>query len=270
VKAKARTARSDDVIEATGRTAAAAASVRDIGPAPVASNGHDDVLPAQEAAAQQAPALVSPELDDATIGLEARVVSDDHFALKLWLRLLACATQIETEIKRRLRKAFGITIARFDYLAQLHRYPDGLRMNVLSRYLMVTGGSITGLTDELQKEGLVLREDAPDDRRAFVLRLTPQGRDAFERIAAQHEAWTIELFSGIAPADRRTLFDLLGHLRFHTAANTSEALLRGLPLAAEPVAARAAPSAPRSSASADEPGRPRARARKPSTPKGSA
>jgi DNA-binding MarR family transcriptional regulator len=173
--------------------------------------------------------MTSPELDDATIGLEARVASDDHVALKLWLRLLACSTQIETEIKRRLRKAFGMTLARFDYLAQLHRHPDGLRMNVLSRYLMVTGGSITGLTDELQKEGLVLREDAPDDRRAFVLRLTPQGRQAFERVAAQHEAWIIELFSGIKSPDRKTLYDLLGHLRFHTAASTSEALLRGLP-----------------------------------------
>jgi DNA-binding MarR family transcriptional regulator len=176
---------------------------------------------------------LSPELDDATIGIEARAGSEDHMALKLWLRLLASSTQIETEIRRRLRKAFGITLARFDYLAQLHRYPDGLRMNVLSRYLMVTGGSITGLTDELQKEGLVRREDAPDDRRAFVLKLTPQGREAFERIAAQHEAWAIELFSGLPAADRRTLYGLLGHLRFHSAASTSEALMRGLPHAGD-------------------------------------
>ncbi|CAN5796611.1 hypothetical protein BH09PSE5_BH09PSE5_25020 [soil metagenome] len=189
--------------------------------------------------------MVSPELDDATIGMEARVGSDDHMALKLWLRLLACSTQIETELRRRLRKAFGITLARFDYLAQLHRYPEGLRMNVLSRYLMVTGGSITGLTDELQKEGLVLREDAPDDRRAFVLRLTAQGREAFERIAAQHEEWAIELFSGLPVPDRRVLYDLLGHLRFHTAASTSEALLRGLP---EPSGGKSAPAKSRARA----------------------
>jgi DNA-binding MarR family transcriptional regulator len=181
-------------------------------------------------------AMLTAELDDATIGLEARVASDDHASLKLWLRLLSCSTQIETEIKRRLRKAFGITISRFDYLAQLHRHPDGLRMNVLSRYLMVTGGSITGLTDELQKEGLVVREDAPDDRRAFLLRLTPQGREAFERIAEQHEAWIIELFGGLKSPDRRSLYELLGQLRLHTAASTSEALLMGLPEAAPPLA----------------------------------
>jgi DNA-binding MarR family transcriptional regulator len=182
-----------------------------------------------------------PALDDATIGLEARVGSDDHMALKLWLRLLACSTQIETELRRRLRKAFGITLARFDYLAQLHRHPEGLRMNVLSRYLMVTGGSITGLTDELEKEGLVLREDAPDDRRAFLLRLTPQGRQAFENIAAQHEAWAIQLFSGLPTGDRRTLYDLLGHLRVHTAASTSEALTRGLPRQTSKTTSQATP-----------------------------
>ena len=152
-------------------------------------------------------------LDDASIGLEGRVSSDDHMSLKLWLRLLSCSTQIETEVRRRLRTRFATTLPRFDYLAQLHRHPEGLRMNALSRYLMVTGGSITGLTDELEKEGLVVRQAAPDDRRSFLLKLTPQGRQAFENIAAEHEGWVIEMFSDLAPADRKKLFELLGMLR---------------------------------------------------------
>ena len=58
----------------------------------------------------------------------------------------------------------GTTLSRFDYLAQLERHPQGLRMNALSRYLMVTGGNVTGLTDELEKDGFVAREADPDDR----------------------------------------------------------------------------------------------------------
>lgn len=152
-------------------------------------------------------------LDDDRIGLEARASADDHAALKLWLRLLACSTQIETEIRKRLRARFGITLSRFDYLAQLHRHPEGLRMNALSRYLMVTGGNITGLTDELEKEGLVQREASPQDRRAFVLKLTPEGRGRFEQIAAEHEGWIVELLGGLKAADRKTLHALLGTLR---------------------------------------------------------
>ena len=56
---------------------------------------------------------VMPLLDDQAIGLEARSVSDDHLSLRLWLRLLACSTDIETEIRKRLRAQFGITLARF-------------------------------------------------------------------------------------------------------------------------------------------------------------
>lgn len=93
-------------------------------------------------------------LGDARIGMEARAHVDDHMDVKIWLRLLACSTQIEQQIRQRLRARFNTTLPRFDYLAQLERHPDGLRMSVLSRYLMVTGGNVTGLTDQLEKEGL--------------------------------------------------------------------------------------------------------------------
>ena len=155
----------------------------------------------------------APLLRDQAIGLEARSVRDDHLSLRLWLRLLACSTDIETEIRKRLRASFGITLARFDYLAQLHRQADGLRMSALSRYLMVTGGNVTGLTDELEKTGLVQRDAEPGDRRSVRVALTPKGRKAFERMASAHEGWVIELFGGIADADRHQLYERLGRLR---------------------------------------------------------
>ena len=155
----------------------------------------------------------APLLGDQAIGLEARSSSDDHHSLRLWLRLLACSTDIETEIRKRLRVRFGITLARFDYLAQLHRHPDGLRMSALSRYLMVTGGNVTGLTDELVKDALVQREAEPGDRRSYRVALTPKGRKAFEKIAGEHERWVVELFGGIREAERHQLYGLLGGLR---------------------------------------------------------
>jgi DNA-binding MarR family transcriptional regulator len=158
-----------------------------------------------------------------SIGHEARAASGDHLALKVWLRLLACSTQIETEIRKRLRGRFGMTLARFDYLAQLYRHPDGLRMNVLSRYLMVTGGNVTGLTDELANAGLVVREDDPSDRRSFRVSLTEPGRSAFERIAAEHESWLVELFSGVDSAGQEALFEQLGQLRVQLAKRRPDA-----------------------------------------------
>lgn len=155
----------------------------------------------------------TPLLDDQSIGLEGRVASGDHQSLKVWLRLLSCSTQIENEIRKRLRADFGMTLARFDYLAQLHRHAGGLRMNVLSRYLMVTGGNVTGLTDELEKEGLVDRVPEAADRRSLRVVLTRKGRRMFEKIASVHEAWVVEMFAGLAAPQQAQLLDLLGRLR---------------------------------------------------------
>ena len=95
-------------------------------------------------------------VDEEQLGQEARVKSSDHSAVRLWLRLLSCSTQIEQEIRARLRERFGITLPRFDYLAQLERHPEGLRLNALSRNLMVTGGNVTLLTEQLVGDGLSL------------------------------------------------------------------------------------------------------------------
>ncbi|GAP36857.1 transcriptional regulator, MarR family [Piscinibacter sakaiensis] len=151
------------------------------------------------------------------IGREARAGAGDHSAVRLWLRLLACSTQIEQLIRARLRQRFGTTLARFDYLAQLERHPDGLRMSQLSRYLMVTGGNVTGLTDQLVAEGWVERLPDPLDRRSISVRLTAVGREHFLAMAGEHEAWLVDLLEGYADADREALYDGLGRLRVHLA-----------------------------------------------------
>ena len=156
-------------------------------------------------------------LDEANIGREARSVSGDHSAVKLWLRMLSCSTQIEQEIRTRLRQRFVTTLPRFDYLAQLERHPNGLRMNALSRYLMVTGGNVTGLTDQLAAEGWVERAPDAEDRRSLIVRLTKAGRAQFMQMAAEHEAWLVELLEGFNATDRNNLFDSLGRLRMHLA-----------------------------------------------------
>ncbi len=149
------------------------------------------------------------------LGHEARSELGDHAALKLWLRLLASTTQIEDEIRRRLRNRFDTSLPRFDYMAQLYRQPDGLKMKDLSRYLMVTGGNVTGVTDELVRDGFVTRENSPADRRAWIVRLTEQGRKTFEAMAQAHEQWILELFSGLDPSTVQQLYSQLGALRVH-------------------------------------------------------
>jgi DNA-binding MarR family transcriptional regulator len=147
--------------------------------------------------------------------LESRVSADHHQALKVWLRLLACTNRIETTIRNRLRSEFGTTLPRFDLLAQLERHPEGLTMGELSQRLMVTGGNVTGITDQLEAEGLVVRAPRPGDRRAYSVKLTAAGRRQFRRMAAIHEQWIVELLAGWSPAQLQQVHTLLGTLKTH-------------------------------------------------------
>ena len=149
--------------------------------------------------------------------LEARAHSEHPEALRLWLRLLTCTQLVEKQVRSLLRERFDTTLPRFDLMAQLERTPAGLKMNELSRRLMVTGGNVTGITDQLEAEGLVLRETRADDRRSFIVKLSPQGRRQFKRMAATHEGWIVELFAGWSPAQKTQVHDLLAQLKTHLA-----------------------------------------------------
>jgi DNA-binding MarR family transcriptional regulator len=143
---------------------------------------------------------------------ETRLEADDHLALKLWLRILTCANLIEARIRQNLRHDFDCTLPRFDLLAQLER-ADGLKMSELSQRLMVTGGNVTGLADQLQHEGWLVREPVENDRRATRLRLTDAGRDRFTGIARTHEGWVLDLLAALSRDEQQQLHTLLGKLK---------------------------------------------------------
>ncbi len=147
--------------------------------------------------------------------LESRVTLDDHQALRIWLRLLSCSSRVEGVVRQRLRRDFATTLPRFDLLAQLERHPDGLAMRELSERLMVTGGNITGITDQLETEGLVVRAAHASDRRSFSVKLTPAGRRQFKRMASTHEQWIVELLAGWTADEQAQVYGLLAGLKSH-------------------------------------------------------
>ena len=148
---------------------------------------------------------------------ETRVTEDHHQSLRLWLRMLACTNLIEAHVRSKLRLNFQTTLPRFDLMSQLERNPDGLKMGELSRRMMVTGGNVTGITDQLVSEGLVVREDNPKDRRAYIVKLTKEGRRVFRAWADEHEDWIIGLFEGLGEKEREQLYTLLAQLKQHVA-----------------------------------------------------
>lgn len=144
---------------------------------------------------------------------ETRLHDDHHVSLRLWLRLLSCTNQVEGRVRQNLQSSFNTTLPRFDLMAQLERAPQGLKMSELSQRMMVTGGNVTGITDGLEKEGLVVREVDSADRRVYRVKLTAEGERQFRRMAAEHERWVVDLFGVLSPRQKRQLLDLLGELK---------------------------------------------------------
>ena len=156
------------------------------------------------------------------VDAESRATHDDHLSVRVWLRLLACTNLVESRVAGRLREEFATTLPRFDFLSQLERNPAGLRMNEVSKRMMVSGGNVTHIADQLLAEGLITRTVARDDRRAAIVKLTAAGRRAFAEMAREHEGWIVAMFAGLGEADRTQLYALLAKLKRHLNALESD------------------------------------------------
>lgn len=151
--------------------------------------------------------------DAESIDMETRLTERHHLPLRAWLRMLSTTVRIENEIRVRLRNQFDTTLPRFDLMAQLERHPKGLRMGELSKRMMVTSGNVTGIADQLEKEGLVMREIDQTDRRSYSLKLTRAGLASFKKMAQIHEQWVDELLDGLDADQQHQLIQLLSSVK---------------------------------------------------------
>lgn len=113
---------------------------------------------------------------------------------QVWQAILEVHGSVFAQLNRVMGREFGITLAKFDVLAQLHRNPDGLTQGNLSRHLKVTSGNVTGLVRRLSGEDLVTRQMSPDDRRAFLVKLTSLGTEKYLAARARHDVLLEEWF----------------------------------------------------------------------------
>ncbi|GHF43721.1 MarR family winged helix-turn-helix transcriptional regulator [Seohaeicola zhoushanensis] len=137
--------------------------------------------------------------------------------LRLWLRMLSAHRGVEAQLRERLREDYDSTLPRFDVMAALDRYRDGLRMSDLSARLKVSNGNVTGIVERLVSEGLVERAQVDGDRRAMLVRLTPAGIERFAAMAADHEAWINDMLTPFSGAELDTLITLLDRIGDHPA-----------------------------------------------------
>jgi DNA-binding MarR family transcriptional regulator len=83
----------------------------------------------------------------------------------------------------RWAERFGLSEGRFQILVRLKHQPTGrFAMGELAEMLDVSPRTVTGLVDNLERDGLVKRVDDPVDRRSVYAELTQQGRERIETL----------------------------------------------------------------------------------------
>lgn len=129
----------------------------------------------------------------------------------------------------------GLTRARAGLLWALMLHAGPMTQRALADALRVTPRNVTGLLDALQADGHITRAPHPTDRRATLVHLTDQGRDAVTHLRDGRDEMAAALFADI-PTDH-----LAG---FHATITTVTARLRATELTRHPDTAALCPPPP--------------------------
>ena len=111
---------------------------------------------------------------------------------------------------------FGLTGHRYNvlrllFLAGLHRLP----MKEIAAGLNVGTTNVTSLIDGLERDGLVQRVNALDDKRVTYAQLTQEGEDRFMAVYPHTASRLRKAWSPLSDDEKRILVHLLAKVRMH-------------------------------------------------------
>ena len=101
-------------------------------------------------------------------------------ALDTYIKLMRCADTINSAVNLSLSK-FGLTESQFNVLDALHHLGP-LSQKELGFKLLKSGGNITMVIDNLEKDKYVERKRGKEDRRIFFVHLTIKGEEKLSEI----------------------------------------------------------------------------------------
>ena len=136
--------------------------------------------------------------------------------LAAWHGLLAAHATLIRELDGQLRAAHGLGVSEFDVLITLFNGAErGVRMTDLAKAIMLSPAGLTHMVTRLERDRLVERAVDPADRRSFLVRLTPGGRDRLDAARVTHNAVIRDRFTA-----------RLTHPQLHQLSSAWDAILR--------------------------------------------
>ena len=154
-----------------------------------------------------------PELNVSPLAIQGRVVRlSGHLLLKVdeWLEPL------------------GLSWEAFSLIVTLRRSgkPYEMRPTDILRESLLTSGAITNRIDRVAEKGLVKRYPDPDDRRGYLVKLTPAGKRLADKAIARHFAGVEGALEVLSSAEQDRLAELLSKLLASLESETGDKVAR--------------------------------------------
>lgn len=174
---------------------------------------HPDIVcrRTNSAAFHMSPPRLPPKIPDyeRLCELAKRVPELDPEAVQAVATLRAVGVALGTALEASLARR-GVSEGRLRILAMLLDLGKPATHSQLAEMSCVTKGTITGLIDGLEYDGLVRRLPDPDDRRVTFIELSRGGEAYLDRILPGHLKRLSQLMSGLSREEQRQLVTLLG------------------------------------------------------------
>lgn len=131
-------------------------------------------------------------------------------ALDMWVKLARAAATFD-RLSARDIESYGLTGPQFAALEALGHL-GAMPIGDLGKKMLVTGGNMTVVVDNLEKEGFVFRRASEKDRRSVVVDLTEKGKALFDRIFPKHATFIAQVASVLSEKEQQELARLLKKL----------------------------------------------------------
>ncbi len=131
-------------------------------------------------------------------------------ALSTWVKLARAYSSFDKKSSESI-KEFGLTQPQFAVIEVIgHLGP--LKIGELCDKMLVTGGNMTLVLDNIEKLGYIERVPSREDRRAINIQLTPAGQKLFEEVFVKHAENITQFMSVLNATEQKNLGDLLKKL----------------------------------------------------------
>jgi MarR family transcriptional regulator, 2-MHQ and catechol-resistance regulon repressor len=126
-------------------------------------------------------------------------------------KVIAVLVRASETIKKDLDmtyKNYGLTFSQYNVLRILNNSKNGQnKVNIVSKIMLVSSSNITGVTQRLEKSGLLLRKQDPSDERITVLEITPKGSRILNNIQKSHLSKINNYLKDLSSQKQRNLFE---------------------------------------------------------------